>query len=181
MDDELAAVHLGDLTLAIVEETADDGDFVVLADGEGHALDAKVLAEVLGQTSGHDLPANTRGRREVRLAVAPPRGGNTRVELTPQKVQTQQKGTPNSKRKQRKVSEQVGSPNIAHETRACRASDAHLHFCWFRKSGLLARLKKTGRGATEAHATKTETKKTTTNNDDLVSAVGISERLQAPR
>lgn len=94
VDDVLQAVDGGDLALTALEGAADDGDLVVLANGDGADLRIgsascpgakKILArlgktyvvlltELLAEGGAHDNTANAGGRREVRLARLAPRG-----------------------------------------------------------------------------------------------------------
>jgi hypothetical protein len=59
----LETVHGGDLALAALVGASDDGDLVVLSDGD--RADVVLLAELLGEGSAHDNTALVRGSLEV--------------------------------------------------------------------------------------------------------------------
>ncbi len=98
VDDELPAVHRRDLAVAGVEEAAHNGHLVVLADGHRQALDAELLAQGGGKAGRHELAAHAGGRREVRLAALPPRGGHALVELWKQRTIANMQGSTTMKR-----------------------------------------------------------------------------------
>lgn len=63
VDDPLQAVASGDLALAALVHAALDLDLVVLADG--HGTDIVLVAELLGEGSAHEDPADVAGSLEV--------------------------------------------------------------------------------------------------------------------
>lgn len=78
VDDELFAVGLDHLAhLVALEVAADHLDLIVAADGHGTHI--VLLAQLLGEGSGHEAPANVGGSLEVTLAVLPARRRHERV------------------------------------------------------------------------------------------------------
>lgn len=74
VDDVLQAVDRGDLALLVLVGAADNGDLIVLADGD--AADVVLLAQLLAERSAHDGAALGGGSREVSLARLAARGGD---------------------------------------------------------------------------------------------------------
>lgn len=66
VDDPLETVDSCDLALAALVGATDNGDLIVLADGD--RADVVLLTELLGERGAHDSAADTGRGREVRLA-----------------------------------------------------------------------------------------------------------------
>lgn len=66
MNDPLLPVDLGNLSIPALVLSAYDQDLVILANREG--ANVVFAAEVLGEGSGHDLPAEA--RRSVKVSLA---------------------------------------------------------------------------------------------------------------
>jgi len=74
VDNVLETVHGSNLALTALVGAADNGDLIVLADG--NAADVVLLTELLGQRSAHDVAADAGRGREVSLPRLAPGGGN---------------------------------------------------------------------------------------------------------
>lgn len=79
VDDVLEAVDGGDLALAALVGATDDGDLVVLADGDG--ANVVLLAELLGERGAHDDTTGAGGGTEVSRARLAAGGGDVLVNL----------------------------------------------------------------------------------------------------
>jgi hypothetical protein len=67
VDNPLLTVDLDDLTFTTLVGTADNHNFVILANGDG--TNAVLFTELLGQRGAHDLTANIGGGGKVSLSA----------------------------------------------------------------------------------------------------------------